>query len=108
MPERHRLRALQVRVAGHDRLRLGLGERQDHERERVDRLARLGAGVEHVHPKRRGDLVVPRPSGVDLPADVTEQPLDRRVHVLVGLEVAGRVLRDLRQARLGLVELVRA
>ena len=106
MAERHGLRALQVRVPGHHRLRLRLGEGEDDERERVDRLARLRAGVEHVQPERRGDLVVARAAGVDLAADLAEQPLDRGVDVLVGLDVAGRVLRDLREARLGLVELL--
>ena len=48
MAERDRLRALQVRVAGHHCLGLRLGEREEDERERVDRLARLRAGVEHV------------------------------------------------------------
>ncbi len=42
----------------------------------------------NVEAERGRDLVVPRPAGVDLPPDVTELPLDRRVHVLV-------VLRDL-------------
>jgi hypothetical protein len=37
-----------------------------------------------VEPKRRGDLVVAGTAGVDLAAYVAEQPLDRRVHVLVG------------------------
>jgi hypothetical protein len=44
--ERDRLRALQVRVPGHDRLRLGLGEREHDEREGVDRLTCLRAGIE--------------------------------------------------------------
>ncbi len=106
MAERHRLRALQVRVAGHHRLGLRLGEGEDDERERVDRFARLGARVEHVQAERSRDLVVPRPPGVDLAADVAEQPLDRGVHVLVRLEVAVRILRDLGEAGLRLVELL--
>ena len=88
------------------RLRLGLGEGEDDERERVDRLARLGAGVEHVHAKGGGDLVVARAARVDLAPDVAEEPLDRGVDVLVRLEVAVRVLRDLGEPRLGLVELL--
>ena len=106
MPERDRLRALEVRVAGHQRLRLGLGEGENDEGERVDRLARLGAGVEHVHAKRGDDLVVARAPSVDLAPDLAELPLDRGVDVLVRLEVAVRVLRDLGEARLGLVELL--
>ena len=41
MAERHRLAALEVRVAGHQRVGLGLGEREHDERERLDLLARL-------------------------------------------------------------------
>ena len=106
MPERDRLRALEVRVAGHDGVRLRLGEREHDERERVDRLTRLGARVEHVHAERRGDLIVARPPRVDLAPDVAEETLDRRVDVLVRLEVAVGILRDLGEARLGLVELL--
>src|SRR5262245_61402901 len=43
---------------------------------------------------------------MDLAADVPEQALDRRVHILVGLEVRLGVLRDLRKTRLDLVELL--
>ena len=107
VPESDRLRPLHVRVAGHDGVRLGLGEGEDDERKRVDRLTRLGARVEHVEAKRGGDLIVPRPARMDLAADVPEQPLDRRVHVLVGIEVGGRILGDLRKASLDLVELFR-
>ena len=106
MAERDRLRALQVRVPGHDGLRLRLGEREDHERERVDRLARLRACVEHVHAERGGHLVVAGAPGVDLAADVPEETLDRGVDVLVRLEVAVGVLGDLGEARLDLVELL--
>ena len=104
--EGDRLRTLEVRVAGHHRLRLGLREREDDERERVDRLARLRAGVEHVQAERGCDLVVARATGVDLAPDVAEQPLDRRVHVLVGVEVPVRILCDLGQAGLDVVELL--
>ena len=106
MAERHRLPALQVRVAGHERVGLGLGEREHDERERLDLLARLGARVEHVEPERRCDLVVARAAGVDLAAEVAELALDRAVHVLVLGEIARRVLRDLGQPRLRLGELV--
>ena len=51
---------------------------------RVERRLGLGAGVDDVEPERRRDLVVARAARVDLAADVAEQPLDRRVHVLVG------------------------
>ena len=67
MTERHRLPALKVRVPRHQRLDLGLCEREHDERERVDLVARLGACVEHVQPERRGDLVVARAACMDLP-----------------------------------------
>ena len=46
--ERDRLSTLQVRVPGHDGLRLRLGEGEDDERERVDRLARFRARIDRV------------------------------------------------------------
>ena len=87
--ERHRDRALEVGVAGHRRLGL-LGGALEHRRgrRRVSASSRLGAGVRDVEPEGGGDLVVARAAGVDLPADVAEQALDRRVDVLVlGFEV---------------------
>ena len=104
--EGHGLAALEVRVPGHQRLGLGLGERQRDERERVDLLARLVACVDHVAPEGGRDLVVARASGVDLPADVAEQPLDRRMDVLVLVEDPGRVVRDGGEPLLDLVQLV--
>ena len=86
MAERHGLPALKVRVARHQRVGLRLGERERDERERVDLLARLGARVPHVEAERGGHLVVARTPGVDLPPNGAEQPLDRRVDVLVVLE----------------------
>ena len=84
MSDRHRLRPLQVRIAGHRRLCLGLGAVQDDARERTDRVDGLGACVLDIEPHRGRDLVVARAAGVDLPAERTELPLDRRVDVLVG------------------------
>ena len=81
--ERDRLRALQVRVAGHRRAGLRFGAREDRARERDERGVGLGAGVGDVEPECGRDLVVARAAGVDLAADVAELPLDRRVHVLV-------------------------
>ena len=85
----HGLGALEMRVAGHRRLRVGLGAVQQDSCERRDCRARLGTGVGDVEPERRGDLVVAGAAGVDLPADIAEQALDRRVHVFVaGLDPA--------------------
>ena len=76
-------RALQVRVAGHGRLRIRFGALERDAAEGADRIRHLAARVAHVDAERRGDLVVARPSGVDLLADVAELPLDRGVGVLV-------------------------
>ena len=86
MTERDRLRPLQVRVSGHERRRLRLGEREDDERERVDRVSGLGARIQDVQSQRRGYLVVARAARMDLAPDIAEQALDRRVHVFVRVE----------------------
>jgi hypothetical protein len=83
--ERDRLRALEVRVAGHERVGLRLGDVEHGQREGADRVQRLGAGVLDVEPHRGRDLVVARAARVDLPAHFAELPLDRRVDVLVFL-----------------------
>ena len=108
MTERDRLRPLKMRVAGHERGRLGLGERENDEREGVDRVSRLRARIEDVQPERRRDLVVARAARMDLSSDVAEKALDSRMHVLVRLEVALRALGNLGEATLDLVQLVGA
>ena len=82
--ERHRLRALQVRVARHRCLCLRAGALEHDLCEGGDCGGRLPAGVGDVEPKCRRDLVVARAPGVDLAADRSELPFDRGVHVLVG------------------------
>ena len=82
MAERDRLRPLQMRVARHRRLRVAGRALEDRRREGGERGIRLGAGVVDVEAERRGDLVVPRSAGVDLPPHLTELGLDERVNVL--------------------------
>ena len=105
MAERHRLRALEMRVAGHQRLRVLFRAVEQHARESLDPRRCLGARVQRPQPERRDDLVVPRPARVDLPPDLAEQALDRGVHVLVGLLDHRRVERG--EPRLDLRELLR-
>jgi hypothetical protein len=101
--ERDGDRALQVRVAGHRRVRLFAGAAEHDNGEPAQSLLGLGTRVEHVEPEGRRDLVVARSAGVDLPADLAEQALDRRVDVLVGLlEI---VERDRRKPLFGVREL---
>jgi hypothetical protein len=56
--ERDRLRALQVRVAGHQRLGVLLRAVENHSGERLDSRNGLGARVESPEPKGGDDLVV--------------------------------------------------
>ena len=84
-----RLRALQVRVAGHRPVAVGLCLLQQAAHRRaaeLDRPQRVGLD-DHRHVG--GDLVVARAAGVELAGQgadlLAEQPLDRHVDVLVGL-----------------------
>ena len=61
--------------------------------------------VQDVETERGRDLVVSRAAGMDLAADLAEEALDRRMHVLVGVEIHLRGLSDLRQPTLEFVEL---
>ena len=96
-------RALQVRVAGHRRLRVLLGAVENRRAERADCRVRLRARVAHVQAQRRRDLVVARTARMDLPTDLPELPLDRRVHVFI----LGRERIDLGEQHLDFGELVR-
>ena len=86
MRERHRLRALEMRVSGHDRVDLLRRARE----ERLPEVAERGVeGVERVEreqPKVERDLVVTAPRRVQLPRGRAEPRrehlLDRGVHVL--------------------------
>jgi NAD(P)-dependent dehydrogenase (short-subunit alcohol dehydrogenase family) len=72
MSERDRLRALQVREAGQQVVavdRRPLEQRALEVADRVDQRSRRRLGPE---PEGGRDLVVPRPPGVDAPADVAE------------------------------------
>ena len=86
--EEDRLRALEVRVAGEERVAMAAGERGERALHSgqggVDGVA-LGAQPEAQVERH---LIVPAPAGVELPADgadeLGEPPLDRHVDVLVG------------------------
>ena len=81
MAERHGLRALQVRVAGHRRLCVLRCTLENRSRKRRERSIRLDARVGNIEPERGGDLIVARAAGLDLPPDLAELRLDERVHV---------------------------
>jgi len=77
------LRALQVCIARHRRVRLGLGPVEHRAGEALDRFHRLPGRVLDVEPEGGRDLVVARAAGVDLAADLAQQAFDRRVDVFV-------------------------
>src|SRR3546814_18029362 len=78
MAERHRLRDLQVREAGHDAARMFVGARQqrrlDRLQARIDTLAR-GAGPQAEIGR---DLIVARARGVEAPGGFADQLLPAR------------------------------
>ena len=87
--EQDRLRVLQVRAPGHDRVRVRLGLRDDRVDETQDVARDRARVVEQVHPHEGGDLVVAAAAGAELAAelgsdDADERLLERAVHVFVG------------------------
>ena len=98
--EQHGLRALQVRVAGHHRLRLAIREVDQRASQRPQARGGLVAGGAHEHPQIGRHLVVARARGVQPPrrfADAFgEGGLDVEVDVLAilaELEAPGLDLR---------------
>ena len=92
--ERDGLGTLEVCVAGHQRLGLGFGDVEHRPGEGADRFDGLRARILDVEPHRRCDLVVPGAPSVDLPPDLAQTPLDRRMDVLVGVRDHGRIERS--------------
>ena len=88
MRERHRLRALQMRVAGHDRR--DVPPRDPNQRGAQLRNQRNHAGqlVAQVKPHVECDLIVARSPGVQLAPRLANQrnqpPLDREMDIFVG------------------------
>jgi hypothetical protein len=97
----HGLSPLQVRVAGHGCLGFLFGAVEQDVQEGLDRRKRLVARVLDVQPQSGRDLVVARAPGMDLPADISERPLDQRVHVLLA-----RLVFELAENVLGFSQLV--
>ena len=79
--ERHRLRALQVRVARHHRVDLGLGALEQCDGQRLCGAIELVEQLDHQQPEVERDLVVAAARGVELAAHRTcalgEDALDR-------------------------------
>ncbi len=86
MTERHRLRDLQMRESGHDRLGMLFRPCDQHPLQFADRVRRLVARTPHPQPKIGRDLVVARARGVQPSsrrADQLAEPvLDGHVNVL--------------------------
>ena len=90
MAQVDRLGALQVRVAGHRPVPMGLREVQQPGHQRGDQLPRTSRPRPDVESQVRGHLVVSRSPGVELaadgPRDLGQPALDRHVDVLVLVE----------------------
>ena len=94
--EQDRLAALQVGVAGDDRIRVSLGTAQQRRLEPAQELGELVEGIPAIHAHVECDLVVARACGVQLGTGVADAPrqlrLDVHVDVLEGdieLEIPG-------------------
>ena len=87
MAEEHRLRLLQVRVAGHHDAEVVLGEANEHAARIDDALGEVGRHALRVEAGVGGDLVVAAPAGVQArtrDADALGQhALDGHVDVFV-------------------------
>ena len=101
MREVDRLRALQVRVAGHGPVLVALGELHEHALEVLQPLERAERVRAREHGHVRGHLVVARAGGVELaadrPDDLRQAPLDRHVDVLVVVAERERAAVQLRR-----------
>ena len=64
MGERDRLRALEMRVAGHHGLEMAMGERDQRAAQSVDERDHLGQFVAQIEPQVERDLVVARARGM--------------------------------------------
>src|SRR6266566_5597711 len=85
MRERDDLSSLQMRIPGHDRLDLVLCAFDQRASEIHDRIVQSREAVDGEEAQVEGDLVVPAPSGVELPRDladdVAQPPLTDAVDV---------------------------
>ena len=88
MGKRDRLRALEMRVAGHHGVEMAMGERDQRAAQFADERDHLGQFVAQIEPQVERDLVVARARGMQLApgrADPLGQAaLDRQMDVLVG------------------------
>ena len=87
MREVHRLRSLEVRVAGHRPPGVPRGQLAENRHQRAGQFDRSVAALADVEGDVGRDLVVARAPGVELaahrPGDLGDPPLDRHVDVLV-------------------------
>ena len=68
--EQDRLRVLQVRAPGHDRVRVGFGLSDEGIDDAEDVARDRARVVEQVHPHQRGDLIVAAATGTQLAAEL--------------------------------------
>ena len=88
MRERHRLRALQMRVAGHDRRDVPPRDPNQRGAQLRDQRNHAGQLVAQVKPHVERDLIVARSPGVQLAPRLANQrnqpPLDREMDIFIG------------------------
>jgi hypothetical protein len=78
MAERHRLRDLEVREAGHDAVRMFLGARDQRRLDRLQPGIDARAGGAHPQAEIGRDLVVARARGVEAPGGLANDLLEPR------------------------------
>ncbi len=87
MAEVHRLRTLQVRVAGHRPVEVLLGAAQQARHQLTDRSLRHARALARVQREVGHHLVVARARGMQLAADraheLGQAPLDRHVDIFI-------------------------
>ena len=96
MAKRHRLRALQMREARHDRLGLGVGPLDQRQLQHLDLRQERVDGVAHIEPEIGRHLVVARTRRVQPPRRVADQLAQPRFDIHVNVFERARKVELLR------------